>query len=371
MNDGEPKRQILRIITIVICLLLFFVGLSSGGSTAMFVIGPYPQQSQFDSIIISWKTATPTSQNEVHWGRSPTLGNITVEKGIFPTSFHSVKIRGLIANQKYYYTVFSDGVECPLYTFWTAFEQIKTIRFVVNGDTRGGWDNWLSTLLVSQAIEKEHPAFVMNTGDLVDEGKNADDWIDFFTASPYLYNSTLYPVLGNHENYSRLYFSFFSLSFNDRWYSFENGPVHFIALDSNLRSRYRLAQYLWLLYELQTDRQPFTIVIFHHPPYSSGTEHGNSSWFQRFWVPVFEHFQVNIVFNGHDHDYERSIVNGITYIVTGGGGAPLYDVGHSPWTIYSEKTYHYCLLTVNSSTLTCEAKKPDGVVFDSFSLSIK
>jgi hypothetical protein len=370
MNDGAPKKQILGIITMVVCLLLFLVGLSSGGSTALFVIGPYPQQSQFDSIIISWKTATPTSQNEVHWGRSPTLGNITVEKDIFPISFHSVKIKGLIANQKYYYTVFSDGTESPLYTFWTAFEQIKTIRFVVNGDTRGGWDNWLSTLLVSQAIEKEHPAFVFNTGDLVDEGKNADDWIDFFTASPYLYNSTFYPVLGNHENYSRLYFSFFSLSFNDRWYSFENGPVHFIALDSNLRSRYRLAQYFWLLYELQIDRQPFTIVIFHHPPYSSGTEHGNSSWFQRFWVPVFEHFQVNIVFNGHDHDYERSIVNGVTYIVTGGGGAPLYDVGHSPWTIYSEKTYHYCLLTVNSSTLTFEAKKPDGVVFDSFTLRV-
>jgi hypothetical protein len=359
----------LRFATIIIGFLLLFVGLSSSGSTAMILIGPYPQHSQHDSITISWKTETPTTQNEVRWGRSPALGNITVEKGIFPTSFHSVKIRGLLANQKYYYTVVSDGTDSPLYTFWTAFERDETIRFVVNGDTRGGWDNWLSTLLVSQAIEKEHPAFVFNTGDLVDDGKNADDWIDFFTASPFVHNSTFYPVLGNHEKYSHLYFFFFSLPSNERWYSFETGPVHFIALDSNLRSRYRFAQYFWLLHELQTDRQPFTIVMFHHPPYSSGSEHGNSSWLQRFWVPVFEHFQVDIVLNGHDHDYERSIVNGITYIVTGGGGAPLYDVGHSPWTIYSEKTFHYCLLTVDPSTLLFEAKKPDGFVFDSFVLS--
>jgi acid phosphatase type 7 len=362
-------KKTLRYSSVGVGLLLLLVGVCSSGAHATILFGPYPQHSELDSNIISWKTVTPTTQNEVHWGKSPALGKSSVEKGFFPTSFHTVKIKELVANQMYYYSVVSDGIESPLSTFWTAFENNKTIRFVVYGDTRGGWDNWQNTLLVSQAIEKENPAIVFNTGDLVDEGKNANDWIDFFTASLYLYNSTLYSVLGNHENYSRLYFSFFSLPFNERWYAFENGPAHFIVLDSNIRSRFRFAQYFWLLYELQNNRQPFTIVLFHHPPYSSGTEHGNSSWVQRFWVPVFEYYQIDLVLNGHDHDYERSIVNGITYIVTGGGGAPLYDVGHSPWTVYSEKTYHYCLLIVNSSTLTFEAKRPDGVVFDSFILT--
>ena len=83
---------------------------------------------------------------------------------------------------------------------------------------------------------------------------------------------------------------------------------------------------------------------------------------------MFERYGVDIVFNGHDHNYERSIINNITYIVTGGGGSLLYDNGHSPWTVYSEKTYHFCLLTVNASLLTFEAKRPDGSVFDSFLL---
>lgn len=369
MNEKGSMGQIFRFTTIIVGFLPLLVILSTSGVHAEILIGPYLQHSDLDSMTISWKTAMPTTQNEVRWGGSPVLGNSSVEKSIFPASFHSVKIKGLQANQMYFYSVVSDETESPLYSFWTAFEQTETIRFVMYGDTRGGWDNWQHTLLVSQAIEKEKPAVVFNTGDLVDEGKNATDWIDFFTASPYLHNSTFYPVLGNHENNSRLYFSYFSLPFNERWYSYENGPVHFIALDSNLRSRFRFAQYFWLLYELQNNRQPFTIILFHHPPFSSGSEHGNSSWVQRFWVPIFEQYQIDLVINGHDHDYERSIVHGITYIVTGGGGAPLYDVGHSPWTIYSEKTYHYCLFTVNSTILTFEAKKPDGAVFDSFILT--
>lgn len=362
-------RQILRFTVMVIGFLLLFVGSATNNVQAMILVGPYPQQSQLDSITILWKTTTPTVHDEVHWGATAALGNITREKGLVPTSFHTVIVRGLQANQQYYYTIISDEYESPLCRFWTAFEQNQSIRFVVAGDTRGGWDDWQSTLLVSQGIEREHPEFVLNTGDLVDDGNTIDDWIDFFASSPYLHNSTFYPVLGNHENYARLYFSFFSLPSNERWYSFENGPVHFIALDSNLRSRYRLAQYLWLLHELHTGSHPFTIILFHHPPFSSGSEHGNSTWVQRLWVPVFEHFQVDIVFNGHDHDYERSIVNNITYIVTGGGGAPLYDVGQSPWTIYSEKTLHYCLLSINASTMLFEAKKPDGSVFDSFVLT--
>ena len=83
---------------------------------------------------------------------------------------------------------------------------------------------------------------------------------------------------------------------------------------------------------------------------------------------MFDYFDVDIVFNGHDHFYERAQVDNITYVVTGGGGAPLYDVGSSWWTVYAEKTYHYCLITANQSVLTFDVIKPDGAIFDSFSI---
>ncbi|MCX6662435.1 MAG: metallophosphoesterase family protein [Euryarchaeota archaeon] len=360
---------ILRKAILILGVLLIVVGSSQGNALASPIIGPYTQQAHGNSVVVLWTTAVPTRENKVYWGASLALGNVTVEKNMWATTTHSVTINGLTAGVQYFYKVVSNEDPSPLYNFWTAFHQNGTIRFVAYGDSRGGWDNWQAASLVAEAIERENPLFVLNTGDLVDNGKTPDDWVDFFTASSFVHNSTLYPVLGNHENYSHLYFSFFSLPFNERWYSFDNGPVHFIGLDSNPRNAYRFVQYLWLLHELGIHNQAFTVVFFHHPVYSSGEEHGNTTLLQKVWAPVFERYHVDIVFNGHDHDYERSYVNGIIYIVTGGGGAPIYDVGHSPWTVYSEKTYHYCMLTVNSSTLTFEAKKPDGFVFDSFILT--
>jgi hypothetical protein len=334
-----------------------------------FVIGPYTQQSQKNSIIVSWKTKTPTTRNEVQWGLTTYLGNITVEKNLFSNTFHTVIIEGLTASTQYYYAVVSDGIESATFTFCTSFQQDDEIQFVVYGDDRGGWDNWVSTKIVAQAIEALHPPFVISTGDLVDDGIIPDNWVDFFAASPFVHNSTLYPVLGNHEHYTSWYFTYFSLPGHERWYSFDNGPVHFIGLDSNLRNAYRLVQLVWLVHDLQTNSQPFTIVFFHHPLYSSGN-HGNTTLLRLIWKPIFEHFGVDIVFNGHDHNYERGVVNDITYIVTGGGGAPLYDVGHSSWTVYSEKTYHYCLLNVNPELLAFQAIKPDGTVIDSFTIPL-
>jgi hypothetical protein len=81
---------------------------------------------------------------------------------------------------------------------------------------------------------------------------------------------------------------------------------------------------------------------------------------------AFEFYNVDIVFNGHDHSYEHGKVRSVNYIVTGGGGAPLYDIGQSWWTIHSEKTYHYCLVSVDQMELNFQAKKPDGSIIDSF-----
>jgi 3',5'-cyclic AMP phosphodiesterase CpdA len=239
------------------------------------------------------------------------------------------------------------------------------VKFVVYGDTRGVWDNWQQAEIVAKAIEEQQPYFVLHTGDLVKSGYNQSQWIEFFTNSEFIHNSTLYPSLGNHEYHGRPYFKYFSLPNNELWYSFDNGPVHFVALDSTTGIVLKLFQLLWLRKDLRTNNQPFTIVFFHHPLYSSGN-HGSTLHLRWLWQPDFERFNVDIVFNGHDHSYERGQVNNVSYIVTGGGGGPLYDVGSNWWTIYSEKTYHYCLVTANQTQLTFQAIKPNGTIFDSF-----
>jgi 3',5'-cyclic AMP phosphodiesterase CpdA len=338
--------------------------------TPSILIGPFSQDSDMNSITILWETDVKTSRNEVHWGSTPDCENISsesYEKNFFGKNLHKVLLNGLTPSTRYYYKVVSDRIESEVYTFHTSYAQNETIKFVVYGDNRGVWDNWQNATLVARSIEEKTPDFVLSSGDLVLNGKNRSQWIDFFSISSFIHNSTLYPILGNHELYGSSYFKYFILPNNERWYSFDNGPVHFIGLDSNPRNAFRLSQMIWLIRNLRANAKPFTIVYFHHPMYSSGA-HGSTLYVRFLWRHIFEYYGVDIVFNGHDHSYERGKVNNVNYIVTGGGGAPLYNVGSSWWTIFSEKTYHYCFITANQSLLTLRAIKPDGVIIDSFTI---
>lgn len=335
------------------------------------IVGPYPQNANTDFIEIIWETNEKTTKNEVHWGLTLDLGNISSEfYGIIllNQNLHVVNLDGLSSSTKYYYKVVSDSIESEIYSFYTTFKRNNTVRFIAYGDTRGVWDNWQHASIVANKIEEHKPHFVLHTGDVVNDGKNKSQWVDFFSISQFVHNSTLYPVLGNHEHYGISYFRYFSLPHNERWYSTDNGPVHFVGLDSNPRNALKLSQLLWLIKDLRANKQPFTIVFFHHPLYSSGN-HGSTLYLRWLWRPIFEHFNVDIVFNGHDHNYERGRVKDVNYIVTGGGGAPLYNVGESWWTIYSEKTYHYCLITANQSKLTFQSIKPDGSLIESFMIT--
>ena len=114
--------------------------------------------------------------------------------------------------------------------------------------------------------------------------------------------------------------------------------------------------------------QPWKFVVFHIPPYSTG-RHGSALSVRETLSPLFESNGVQIVFTGHDHDYERSIANGVVYIVSGGGGAPLYSqVGSSEWSVYFESTLHFLLASIDGDMLRVAAIRPDGSRFDAFQM---
>jgi hypothetical protein len=332
-------------------------------SNTSIIVGPYPQNPDVDSIFIIWETNVPTSYNSIHFGLTPICENIFYCNN--SNYFHEIELNSLFPSSKYYYKVVSDGIESDIYTFYTTYEENESIRFIAYGDTRGVWDNWTNAGIVADSIIKEDPILVIHTGDLVNNGNIADEWIDFFTISSFVHNCTLYPILGNHERNGESYFKYFNLKNNEYWYSFNYGPVHFVGLDSNKKNSLRLSQFFWLIKDLKSNNKPFTVVFFHNPLYSSGN-HGSTIYLRFIWGFIFEYFNVDIVFNGHDHCYERGKVKSVNYIVTGGGGAPLYDVGENWWTVHSAKTYHYCLITANQEEMSFKAKQPDGTIIDSF-----
>ena len=217
---------------------------------------------------------------------------------------------------------------------------------VVYGDSRSGHS---MHQLIMGGIAAIDPVAVFHTGDLVNDGRVAGDWVTFNNIASQLATGTpIYPALGNHEYESSLYFDNFTLPGNERWYLIDNiDGFNFIVLDTESNISQGSAQYQWLESELSASvsSTDFTIVTFHYPIYSTG-EHGSDvRQIGDILEPIFEQYGVDAVFNGHDHNYERSTVNGIRYIVTGGGGAPLRDqAGSSPYSELFVKAYHFCVL---------------------------
>jgi hypothetical protein len=91
------------------------------------------------------------------------------------------------------------------------------------------------------------------------------------------------------------------------------------------------------------------------------------------FCPLFDKYGVDVAFAGHDHNYQRNEVGSVTYLVTGGGGAPLYDQKtNAPWNKVTKKTLHYVLVTVYDAArreaggvaAAVEALTPGGRCFD-------
>ena len=229
---------------------------------------------------------------------------------------------------------------------WGDLPEYEGDVVAVYGDSRTGHDvhDWLMEGMASLA-----PAAVFHTGDLVEDGTDPEHWIIFNEIAARLPTTTpLFPALGNHEMESPLYFDNFELPGNERWYVVDDiENFHFIVLDTESNLAEGSTQYQWLENELENSfsTTDYTVVFFHYPLFSTGYHGPDEKGIAGGLVPLFEGYGVDAVFNGHDHDYERSTVNGIRYIVTGGGGAPLR--GQYLTSDYSDlfvSAYHFCVL---------------------------
>jgi 3',5'-cyclic AMP phosphodiesterase CpdA len=140
--------------------------------------------------------------------------------------------------------------------------------------------------------------------------------------------------------------------------------VRLLFLDAN---RPDATQATWLAEQLDQPGPQFSVVVFHQPAYSCGL-HGSTPQVDANWVPIFERRRVALVLNGHDHDYFRFLSpDGVTYVVTGGGGRGLYPVkaGCAPPELKASAVrYHFTAVEVYGDRLVVSAVADDGTVLD-------
>ena len=339
-------------------------------ASAEIIKGPYLQNVKTDGITVMWESDQPTL-GIVVYGKTAEYGASAEETEA--RRIHEVHLSGLEVETAYHYKVLSGRDASPDRTFQTAVSRDSPFRFAYYGDNKNGPHMHRRNAL---QISAEKPNIVLQCGDLVNRGNIYSQWerLFFTPAKPLIDHVPIYPSLGNHEDNAEHYFQFFSLPRTESWYSFEYGNAHFVVLDSNEDHLIEGSpQVEWLIEDLKGSQATWKFVSFHHPPFTAGGNYYTSHRvrLKNLLHPIFEQYGVDIVFNGHDHNYERSrpIISRegkrpVTYVVNGNGGTPLRYVGEREWTLVSKRVFGYTLVDIHGSRLELRAKTIDGDVFD-------
>jgi hypothetical protein len=305
----------------------------AAGEGARIIRGPLVQRVGRTSATIVFETDLPVA-GAVEYGPTESLGQVARSAGGGLAVRHVVELGQLPVGKPVHYRVMAGGDARGTFVTHTAPGHSDVVRFVVYGDVRGGHKAHAE---IVAAIEREAPDFVLVTGDLVLRGSDEADWQRFFEVTAGLMARVpYYPVAGNHDmgksgDQRRRMNEIFELFPEPpgrpswgHWYSFDVGGVHLVMLDSN--SYEHAEQLTWLEQDLEASRgSRARFAVVHDGPYSRGLHRGNTHAAERY-VPVLSRHGVTLTFSGHDHLYQRGEIRGFSYIVSGGGGAPLYSV---------------------------------------------
>ncbi|MBL4810048.1 MAG: metallophosphoesterase family protein, partial [Phycisphaerales bacterium] len=306
----------------------------SNGLPLTITRGPYLQLSTPDSILIRWRTDSP-SDSRVRFG--PSVGDLTntVDDPTLTTE-HIVSLTGLMPDTMYFYSVGSttqtlagDDANHSLKTS-PAVGSTDPVRILVLGDSGIGLEDSRNVRDVFLAHTADRPAdvWLMLGDNAYPVGSDSEYQRKMFDIYPTTLRTTpLWSSIGNHDALSAdsptqtgVYFDIFSLPKNaqaggvasgtEAYYSFDYANIHFICLDTSETSYIIGSPMLtWLASDLAATTQQWAIAYFHHPPYSDGHDsdtEANLIRVRQNIVPILEAAGVDLVLSGHSHSYERS-----------------------------------------------------------------
>lgn len=343
------------------------------------------------TIVVTWSTTGSGSGDNVPYDTT----SHAADPSLYPYSaagsyhtysgsslyVHDVVLTGLSDDTTYYFICGGTGGYSAERAFHTAPKTSKPITFVAGGDSHASQTNQVPREQVSRTMATFNPSFVVHTGDYCDSDTSSSWplWLADMGNNWIGTNGLTIPLIGaigNHEGSANTFRGQFNYPGNELWYSLDWGPdLHIIVLDSG----YDVSgnQLTWLKQDLAANQYvKWKVVLFHQPPYSSGW-HGSNTAIRNAWCSVFDQYGVDLVFSGHDHDYERSkpiyqnaVVtdpdDGTTYMVCGGWGGSLRSVGSNWWTAYSKSyTYHFVVVKIDGNSLNLMAYDQYGTRFDS------
>jgi len=422
-----------------------------------FTRQPYVQLATDNSIHVVWRTEEEMKPN-IRFGK--TLKSLTNKSSEVLTRTHpsvekknaiyrdapvealqyEASLTGLEAATTYYYAIYDGdkrltpedesyrfkthpkpGTEAPIY-FWV----------VGDSGTGGKQQAQVHTAMVEHVKKNEQPLdLYIHVGDMAyGSGTNKEFKDRFFKMyEPTLRHTVCWGSMGNHEGKTSKgasgtgpYYDAFVLpthgqagglpSGKEAYYSFDYGKTHFICLDSHdldRRPTGEMAQ--WLKADLEKTKAEFLVAFFHHPPYTKGShdsdKEGQLIEMREYIMPILESGGVDLVFTGHSHIYERSMLidgayqtpstaegvilddgdgnpegdgaykksfglnphNGTVSITTGHGGTKNRRKGTHPLMRSILLEHGSCLITIEGDTIKGEMLDLNGKILDTFAIS--
>jgi len=321
---------------------------TTAAPTATLSRGPYLNSALQSGITVRWRTNIATNSKVSYGTSAGSLSQSKTDNTL--TTEHVVALTGLSPNTLYYYNIGSttqtiQGDANNYFKTLPVVGSTQKIRVLAMGDMGNNSTNQVNVRNAYQTFNGSNYTDIwMLMGDnAYNTGTDAEYQSSFYNIyqGSLTKNHVLWPSPGNHDyanssarqaDHLIPYYDMFSLpksgeaggiaSNTEAYYSYNYGNIHLVALDSygweagSTRLYDTLgAQANWLKQDLAANTQPWTIVYFHHPPYTKGSHNSDAETelinMRQNIVPILERYKVDLVLSGHSHSYERSyLLNG-------------------------------------------------------------
>jgi hypothetical protein len=356
----------------------------SGAATIEVLRGPYLQNVMDDSITVMWEAVVPC-RGVVEYRSGALYGFTEPDVGAARHEIVLTELPEHAALISYRIRCLSEEAVDPRATpaaavvgAWNDFRLAaapdEPYRFVVYADSQEFYETHARIVERMVAVA---PDLAFSAGDRLTDGTRYELWDQqiFEPGAPLLATTPLFGALGNHEQDSPIFYELFSQPPPENYFAIGYGNSCHIVIDSNYPYLFPgTEEVVWLETVLTTEpcaSATWRFAYFHHPPYCEGWEgYDGEGAVRTMIVPWAEAGGVDVIFNGHTHDYERGESNGVTWIITGGGGGALDPWARDiPYITQYVAAYHFVQVDVDGLTATVQAIDIDGNVIDLFSLT--
>jgi Calcineurin-like phosphoesterase len=372
------KGRLLRGLTtkaISLSVAAFLVLFSAGAYSAEIVIGPVLEFPGTNEMSIFWETDVPMKGGVILLdGES---GEKIFEPSAKGSTYHRVKLTGLLPKTEYEYSILGDGASLYKEKFTTLPEK-GDYRVVLIGDIHAPQKPFFD---LAPLMDAQSPDFIILLGDLVYEGDNKHEWVPLFQMGRKLFDHIpLFSIVGDHDCNGETGTYFYDIFFTDLKEGLESPKYFkanitgdlFIFLDV-MSDKSNVRQWIWFVKTLVTvARAPDVgrvFVLSHEGVISFKGNRRGYSLFKRF-LGIMDFAGVSALFSGHDHHFVTGkTYNEIDFFVSGGGGGALYDL--NPDNFFAKfvgkmeksyKGYHFLVMDVSDEGFIVRVVDDNGAV---------